>query len=192
MLSTMTSTRAATSRNARFNPCPASGCTPCAASPNSAKRGRHIAAGKVQLERPGLPRAVERDGAQLAAEALLDLGEEARVIERQNACGLARLLGPRDARAVAGQRQDGERPGRQEVLHRAAAVRAVVAHGGDDAGLRVAPADDLDAGGIAQRRLAPVGGNDQRRGDLRARRRAQRARSPHRRRGPSPPPAPAW
>ena len=44
-----------------------------------------VAARKMHLERPRLARAVERDGAELAAEALLDLGEKARVIERQDA-----------------------------------------------------------------------------------------------------------
>jgi hypothetical protein len=62
----------------------------------------HVAAGELQLQRPGLPRAVERDGAELAAEALLDLGKEARVIERQDSRRRTRLLGPGDAGAVAG------------------------------------------------------------------------------------------
>ena len=114
-----------------------------------------IAAGKVQLQRPRLARAIERDGAELAAEALLDLGQEAGIVERQDARRLARLLGPGDAGAVAGQRQDGERPGRQKVLHGAAAVRAVVADGRDDARLRVAPADDLDAGASRRGDLRP-------------------------------------
>ena len=95
-----------------------------------------IAAGKMQLQRPRLARAVERDGAELAAEALFDLREKARIVERQDALRLACVLRPGDAGAVAGQRQDGERAGRQEVLHGAASVRALVADGRDDARLR--------------------------------------------------------
>ena len=50
---------------------------------------RHVAACEVQFQRPGLARAVERDGAELAAEALFDLGEEAGIVERQDARRLA-------------------------------------------------------------------------------------------------------
>ena len=65
---------------------------------------------------------------------------------------------------VSGRMANG--PCGQEVLHGAAIVRSIMAHRRDDAGLRVAPADDLDAGGLAQGRLAPVGGDDQRGFDL--------------------------
>ena len=39
------------------------------------------------------------------------------------------------------------------MLDRDAAMRPLVAHGADDAGLRIAPLDRLDAGGAAQRRV---------------------------------------
>ncbi len=38
------------------------------------------------------------------------------------------------------------------MLHRDALVRALMPHGGDDAGLRIGPGDGADAGGLAQRR----------------------------------------
>jgi hypothetical protein len=47
------------------------------------------------------------------------------------------------------------------MLDRDAAVRAGMAHGGDDAGLLVAPFDRPDPGGAAQRRILAVGGDDQ-------------------------------
>ena len=47
------------------------------------------------------------------------------------------------------------------MLHGAAMVRLLEPHGGDDAGLGIAPAHDADAGRLAQRRGAAVGGNKQ-------------------------------
>ncbi len=47
------------------------------------------------------------------------------------------------------------------MLHGAALVRLLEPHRGDDAGLRIAPAHDADAGRLAQRRGPPVGGHEQ-------------------------------
>ena len=80
---------------------------------------RDVAARQMHLERPRLARAGERDLAELAAEPLFHLGEEALIVEREDAPGLAGVLRPGDAGAVAGERQDRERTRRQEVLHRA-------------------------------------------------------------------------
>ncbi len=61
------------------------------------------------------------------------------------------------------QRQDRERARRQKVLHRARAVRLLVTDRGDDAHLRILPADDADASRLAQARRAPVCCHQQRR-----------------------------
>ena len=45
---------------------------------------RHQRAGEMHVERPGSARARQRDGAQPIAEALLDLGQEAGIVERQD------------------------------------------------------------------------------------------------------------
>ena len=47
-----------------------------------------------------------------------------------------------------------------------AIVRLLMLHRGDDAYLRVGPADQIDAHFIAQPRFAPIGGNHQRRGNF--------------------------
>ena len=47
-----------------------------------------------------------------------------------------------------------------------AIVRAFMLHRGDDAGLRIGPADHADAHLVAQARFAPVGGDHQRARDL--------------------------
>ncbi len=103
----------------------------------------HIASRKMRFERPRLARPLETDLAELAAETLVDLGQETRIVQRQDALRLLLSLAPGNATAVALERQDGERPARQEVLHGAAVVRALMCHGGDDAGLFEAPADQL-------------------------------------------------
>src|SRR5436190_11081926 len=125
-----------------------------------------VAAGEMRLQRPRLARTVERDRAELAAEAPLDLGEKACVVERHDARPVRLVLGPGDAGTVALERQDREWARGQEVLHRACFVRTLMAHGRDNADLRVAPADDADAGRLAQPGVAPLGGNEKRGVDL--------------------------
>ena len=64
---------------------------------------------------------------------------EAASSSARSAGARSRPLGPHDRRALPGHRQDGERAGRQEMLDRDAAMRLGVAHGADDAGLRIGP-----------------------------------------------------
>ena len=118
-------------------------------------------AGEMHVERPGGARTGELDGAQPVAEALLDFGQKDTVVERQDLPRVRFLLGPGDARAVADQRQHGERSGRQEMLHGPSVVRLLVANDGDDADLGIAPAHYSDAGRLAQLRGAAVGGDQQ-------------------------------
>ena len=63
--------------------------------------------------------------------------------------------------AVARQRQNRERPGRQEMLLGAAVVLALMRHGGDDGRLIVIPAMRDDAGLLADLRARAVGADQQ-------------------------------
>ena len=75
------------------------------------------------------------------------------------------VLGPHDRRALARQRQDRERPGRQEMLLGAAVVIALVRDRGDDRRLVVVPAVRGDAGLLADRRARAVGADQKPRRD---------------------------
>ena len=86
------------------------------------------ALGERQAERIGVALALERDVAEEVAEPRPELGEVAgRRRAGRSPRARSRALGPDDRRAVAGQRQDGERPRRHEELvrdARGAAARA--------------------------------------------------------------------
>ena len=69
-----------------------------------------------QAERKGAARPDHLDLAELQAEALLQLVVEFVVGQRDDALGLARVFRPHDRRALARQRQNGERPRRQKML----------------------------------------------------------------------------
>ena len=119
-----------------------------------------------EAERKCAARPDRCDLAELQAEAAFELGVEFVVGQRDDALGLALVLGPDDRRAMADvgvvlQRQDRERSGRQEMLLGAAVVIALVRDGGDDGGLVVAPAVARDAGLLADRRARAVGGDQQ-------------------------------
>ncbi len=90
--------------------------------------------------------------------------------QRDDALGLALVLGPDDRRAMTDggiilQRQDRERSGGQEMLLGAAMVIALMLDRGDDRGLVVGPAVICDAGLLADRRARAIGGNQQPGGD---------------------------
>ncbi len=61
------------------------------------------------------------------------------------------------------------------MLHRLAVMGLRMRHGGDDADLRIGPADAFDAGALAQSRALAVGGDEEARFDRRRRCRASRA-----------------
>ena len=144
----------------------------CAASPISASRSATNERAGEKPERKGAARADDFDVAEMQAEALFQFGVEVRVRQRDDALGLARALGPHDRGAVAGQRQDRERPGRQEMLFRAAVMIALVADGGHDRRLAVVPAVRRDAGLLADARARAVGADQKRASHRRRRRRA--------------------
>ncbi len=127
---------------------------------------RHVSARQMHFERPGLARTGDLQRSEAAGDARFDLGEEASVVERQNAGRFVGLLGPGEAGAVARQRQDREGACGQEVLDSASIVRVVVGDGGDDGGLAVAPADGLDPGAIARSGAASLGADQERRREL--------------------------
>ena len=131
----------------------------CAASPTSDDALGHEAARHREAERKGAAPAGDRDVAEVQAEALLQLGMKAGVVEPHDALGLGGALGPHDRRAVARQRQDRERAGGEEMLLGAAVMRPLMRHRGGDGGLAVRPADRLDAGALADARAGAVGGD---------------------------------
>ena len=152
-----------------LSPCPAIGWITCAASPISATRSATKARATDNPSGKARRGPTACDLAEMQAEALFELGVKAGIVERDDAFGLAGLFGPDDRGAMPGrvalERQDRERPRRQEVLLGAAVVVALMAHGGDDAGLAVAPAVGRDAGALADRRARAVGGDQQPRVD---------------------------
>ncbi len=120
-----------------------------------------------QLQAQGVVEAA-RLGRRLAeelAEPAVEIGLESLRRGRHQGLCLGRPLGPHQAGPVVGQGQDGEGAARQEVLVGHPVVRALQVHGRDHAGLLVGPADHADAGSLAHRRAAAVGGHDQRRLD---------------------------
>ena len=145
-----------------LSPCPAIGWITWAASPTSATRSATNARATDSPSGKARRGPTACDVAEMEAEAALELGVEVGVGQRDDALGLGLGLGPHDRGAAAFERQDRERAGRQEMLLGAAAVVALVRHGGDDARLRILPAVGGDAGALAdaasaRRRRRPAG-----------------------------------
>ena len=76
---------------------------------------------------------------------------------------------PDQRRAVSGERQDGEGSRWREVFLGPAMMRAFVLDRHHEADLVIGPAHELDARCLARRRVAAIGGHDQRRPDRLAR-----------------------
>ena len=128
--------------------------------PLADERARHEIAQRKRA------RLVERlDLTEMQAEALLEFGMKFIFIQGDDAGGFGSLLGPYQRGAFAGQWQDRERSGGQEVLLGAALVIALMADCNDDAGLIVVPAVGDDAGSLAQSRTRAVGRHQQARLD---------------------------
>lgn len=77
-------------------------------------------AGDPEPERERLTRPQHRDFAEMQAEALLQFRMELGLGQHDDARGLRALLDPDEGGAAVLQRQDCERPRRQEMLDRAA------------------------------------------------------------------------
>ncbi len=113
----------------------------------------------VIAERKRARFALRLDVAEMQAKAFFELELEFVVRQRNDARRFAAPLGPHQRRALAGQRQDRERTGRQEMFLGAAAVVALVRDGDDDAGLVVVPTVERNAGALPQRRFRAVSGD---------------------------------
>src|SRR6202007_1915325 len=98
-------------------------------------------------------------------KALLELAEEGRVVQCDDARSFRAFLGPDQRGTLARERQDREGTGGKEMLLGAALMIALMAHGDDDAGLIVIPAMGGDAGAFAQLRARAVGGDQKARID---------------------------
>ena len=115
------------------------------------------AARDLEAERKGFDPRGEAELAELRREAQFELAQEVLRLEREERAGVGAALVPDDARLASGQRQDGERAGRQEVLLGHAFVVALMRDGRDDAGLVVVPAVGRNRGERAQLRPRAVG-----------------------------------
>ena len=129
----------------------------CAASPISASRSADERARGEQTERKGAARRRPLRFAEMQAETPFQLGVEFIVRQRDDALGLALFFRPHDRRALSLQRQDRERPRRQEMLLGAAVMIALVRDRGDDRRLVVVPAVRRNAGLLADPRARAVG-----------------------------------
>ena len=100
--------------------------------------------------------------------AALDLGRERARIERAEMLGLGGIDHADQARPQAGQGNQRERAGLGVELGRDAVVRPRMAEIERQRDLRIVAPLGLDAGGGAAERLAPVGADDEPRGERRA------------------------
>ena len=121
------------------------------------------AARDLEAERKGFDRRGERELAELRREAQFELAQKIFRLERDERPSVGAALVPDDARPASGQRQDGERAGRQEMLLGDAFVVALMRDRRDDAGLVVVPAVGRNGGerraaSSARRRPRPRGG----------------------------------
>ena len=96
----------------------------------------------------------------------LDFRREFRVVERLDGVGLCRIEHPDQARALARQRHQRERPARRVEFGRGVVVRPRVREADRERDLRIVAFVDRDAGGGAAERSAPVGGDNQRRAQV--------------------------
>ncbi len=123
----------------------------------SASRSPTKPAGDLETERKGFDRRGEAKLAELGREAQFQLAQKVFRLERDERARVGATLVPDDARLAAGQRQDGERAGRQEMLLGHAFMVALMRDGGDDAGLIIVPAVGGNRGERTQFRARPVG-----------------------------------
>ena len=101
---------------------------PRAASPTRASALGRVAVGHHEATADSDQRGPSSSSvAQVVAEPLGHLAEEASVVQRQDGTAEAIVERPDDRAAVAGHRQARERPVREEALHREPAVRPRVA-----------------------------------------------------------------
>ena len=93
--------------------------------------------GELQRQRIGPTRADDAEASQKIAEAAPQFGQEPVVVEGHEGGRQIGALGPHDGGAIARNGQDGEGPGRQEVLVGDEAVGPFVLDRAHDAALFV-------------------------------------------------------
>jgi propionate CoA-transferase len=126
---------------------------------------RHAAGGEafrgLSSEREDPARAVDFHLAEDRVGAALDFKAELTVIEGVQPYGLIGLDDPNEARAIALERHQGERPALGVEFGRSIAMRSAVPEIQRDRRLRQGARAHLDAGGGATARFPAVGGGDQ-------------------------------
>src|SRR5690606_31992042 len=100
-------------------------------------------------------------GAQTMTEALFQFGFEYEVVFANEALGIRGTLGPDERAAIALQRKDRKRSGREKMLIGPAAMRQFMRDIADDPGLAVIPVDRLDASQVAQAGARAICGDQQ-------------------------------
>ena len=115
----------------------------------------------LKIEGEGLARAGKRDIAKPRAEALGELGEEHEFVGRHDRLARRLVFRPYDGAAIAFERQHGKGTAWEKMLHGFAVMRLRMRHSGDDAELRIAPADAFDASTLAQARALAIGGDEE-------------------------------
>ena len=129
----------------------------CAASPTSASLSRDECARREQAERKCAARAATVNLAETQAETLFQFGVEFGIGQRDDPLGLAGVFRPHDRASLAGQWQDRERTGGQEMFFGATIMIALVRDRRHDRRLVVVPAVACDAGLLADHRMRAVG-----------------------------------
>ena len=131
----------------------------------------------VKAQRIGRARRQQLDAPEEAAHGRLRLGRELGVGKGEKAISIVPLDRPDDRRAMAatiflgvivGHRQQSERARGIENLPGDMVVRPLMAQDRDDRRMVILPAGDADSRRFAGRRMAPLGGNQQRRRELAA------------------------
>ena len=117
----------------------------------------------MHVERKGGPRPRDRERTIEAAHAFPRLLQQRLVVKRDDLVGTPARFRPDERNPVALERQDRKRTGREKMLDRPAIMRPLDAEGGNDARLRIGPADRFDARLSAQRRPPSIGRDQKRR-----------------------------
>ena len=171
--STTASRSAATSRRPRLSPCAPIGGKTCAASPTRARRSRLVALDREPAHRHEPARAVDPHRAEDRLRLPLDRQRQRRVVERHRAARpRSAVRHPDQARAAAGEGNEGERPVAGVELGRGR--RHGRGHGRGSsvsADLRIGPGPGADAARLAQARVAAVRRDDEARAQRSNRRR---------------------
>ena len=121
----------------------------------------HVLARMPQREREAGPAAVELDGPSTRSLAAVTRRENSTGLERLQRFRLRRGGGPDQRHPPVAQRQQRQRPVRQEALPGRLPMRPLGAQVRHDRGLAIGPAGAADAAELARPRMAAVGTDDE-------------------------------